>query len=115
MTVLEALRKYFKAEEEMKDTLAELESAGYKIVNSELVRLEAEVSYIPASPDEWKHGDIVECISLNGAGVASLTVGNQYLVDKGRTSRSTGIIDDDGDSMCGCVQSGCFKWISRGK
>lgn len=56
----------------------------------------------------WKDGDLVECVSTEGAYPAELTLGNTYEI------RDGGAIDDEGDNMDYCVKHGnCFKWHSR--
>lgn len=59
--------------------------------------------------DSWESGDIVKCISTTGAGVADITIGKEYVVEK--CGAGVAVIDNEGDAMRACVTRGCFKWV----
>lgn len=89
-------------EQVVTDKLGVITAAGYTILGSRLVKAVAS--------SEWQEGDQVRCITTRGAGLADLTVGKVYTV--ARTGSLVRVIDDLGDKMQGCVEAGCFEFVS---
>jgi hypothetical protein len=60
--------------------------------------------------EEWTDGDIVRCVDTN-LSCAALTVGKEYTVVT--RHGETGVIDDEGDHMCSCIDVGELEFIRR--
>jgi hypothetical protein len=59
---------------------------------------------------DWQDGDIVRCIAT-GISCADLTAGNEYTVVT--RHGETGVIDDEDDHMCSCIECGELEFVRR--
>lgn len=107
LTQIENLQREVNATNVLKQgKLDTIHEAGFVVQDGELVK---------KGPSSWKEGDIVRCIDASGrkATPASLTEGKLYTVKM--RNGGVGVVDDDGDTMVGCVDRGCFEWVSAFK
>jgi len=59
---------------------------------------------------EWTDGDIVRCVDVD-LSCAALTVGKEYTVVT--RHGETGVIDDEDDHMCSCIDVGELEFVRR--
>lgn len=60
--------------------------------------------------EEWTDGDIVRCVDID-LSCASLTIGKEYTVVT--LHGEIGVIDDEGDHMCSCIDVGELEFVRR--
>lgn len=60
--------------------------------------------------EDWVDGDIVRCVDID-LSAADLTPGKEYTVVTRHGEK--GVIDDVGDHMCSCIETGELEFVSR--
>ena len=68
------------------------------------------VADVPLRHDKWQDGDIVRCVETSLT-CADLTIGREYTICT--RGGDLGVIDDEGDHMLGCKDSGELEFVRR--